>query len=61
MDAEFQRILWRQNPESPPQHYRLRTVTYGLAPAPYLAMRVLRQLASDDGHQFPAAVPIIET
>jgi len=36
--------------------YRL---TYDLAPAPYLAMRVLQQLASDDGHRFPAAVPII--
>jgi len=50
MDVDFQRILWRLNPESPLQHYRLRTVIYGLAPAPYLAMRVLQQLAIDDGH-----------
>jgi len=60
MDVDFQRILWRLNPESPLQHYRLRTVIYGLAPAPYLAMRVLQQLAIDDGHWFSAAVPIIE-
>jgi hypothetical protein len=59
-NADF-RILWRLNPESPLQHYRLRTVTYGLIPAPYLAMRVLQQLAIDDGHLFPAAVPIIES
>ncbi|KAH0945724.1 hypothetical protein HN011_011004 [Eciton burchellii] len=54
-DADFQRILWRPTPESSLQHYR--HVTYGLAPAPYLAMRVLQQLASDDGHRFPAAGP----
>jgi len=59
-DADFQRILWRPKPESPLQHYRLRTVTYGLDPVPYLAMRVLQQLAIDDGHRFPATVPIIE-
>jgi len=61
MDADFQRILWRAKPESPPQHYRLRTVTYGLARAPYLAMRILQQRAIDDEHLFPAAVPIIES
>ncbi|KAH0947395.1 hypothetical protein HN011_009112 [Eciton burchellii] len=43
--------------ESSLQHYRLRTVTYGLAPASYLA--ILQQLASDDGQRFPAAVSII--
>jgi len=56
-DADFQRILWRPTPESSLQHYRLRTVTYGLAPASYLA--ILQQLASDDGQRFPAAVSII--
>jgi len=59
-DTDFQRILWRPTPQSPLQHYRLRTVTYGLPPAPYLAMRILQQLATDDEHRFPAAVPIIE-
>jgi hypothetical protein len=54
-------IFWRPNPESPLRHYRLRTVTYGLAPAPYLAIRVLQQLAIDDGHRFSATVPIIES
>jgi hypothetical protein len=59
LDTDLQRILWRPIPESSLQHYRLRTVTYELAPALYLAMRVLKQLAMD-GHLFPAAVPIIE-
>ncbi|KAH0947353.1 hypothetical protein HN011_007447, partial [Eciton burchellii] len=61
-DADFQRILWRPNPESLLRRYRIRTVTYGLAPAPYLPRRVLaRQLAIDDGHRFPVAIPIIES
>jgi len=59
-EADFQRILWRPTSESPLQQYRLLTVTYGLASAPYLATRVLKQLAIDDGHLFPAAVPIME-
>jgi hypothetical protein len=41
-DADFQRTFWRLNLESPLRHYRLRTVN-GLAPAPYLAMRILQQ------------------
>ncbi|KAH0950371.1 hypothetical protein HN011_009107 [Eciton burchellii] len=61
VDVDFQRILWRPIPESSLQHFRLRTVTYSLAPAPYLAMRVLKQLAIDDGHLFPAAIPIVES
>ncbi|XP_029172993.1 uncharacterized protein LOC114941956 [Nylanderia fulva] len=35
------------------------SLTYGLASAPYLSMRVLRQLALDEGAKFPAAVPIV--
>lgn len=42
------------------EHFRLVTVTYGLAPAPYLAMRVLKQLAHDEGHAFPRAAAVVE-
>lgn len=59
-DADFQRILWRSPGCSVISHYRLLTVTYGLAPAPYLAIRVLKQLARDEGHAYPAALPIFE-
>ncbi|XP_029166200.1 uncharacterized protein LOC114937005 [Nylanderia fulva] len=58
-DVDFQRILWRPADDAPITHFRLLTVTYGLASAPYLSMRVLRQLALDEGADFPAAVPII--
>ncbi|KYN27671.1 hypothetical protein ALC57_02931, partial [Trachymyrmex cornetzi] len=42
LDTDFQRILWRLSCDTPITHFRLLTVTYGLAPAPYLAMRVLK-------------------
>ena len=35
------------------QHFRLCTVTYGTAPAPYQSLRVLRQLVEDWAHHFP--------
>jgi len=36
-------------------HFRLLTVTYGLAPSPFLAVRVLKQLADDHRFEYPAA------
>ncbi|XP_015113975.1 uncharacterized protein LOC107039050 [Diachasma alloeum] len=36
--------------------YQLTTVTYGLNCSPWLSLRVLQQLAEDEGHQYPAAV-----
>lgn len=59
-DADLQRIVWRSDPTAEVGIYRLLTVTYGTASAPYLAMRVLRQLGEDEGANFPAAVPIIK-
>ncbi|XP_011884042.1 PREDICTED: uncharacterized protein LOC105571179 [Vollenhovia emeryi] len=59
-DVDFTRILWRSRDDRPIQSYRLLTVTYGTAPAPYLAMRVVNQLALDDGSSFPLARDIIQ-
>ncbi|XP_055605123.1 uncharacterized protein LOC129753335 [Uranotaenia lowii] len=58
-DRPLQQILWRKNPEAPLQTFRLNTVTYGTAPAPYLATRVLNQLAHDEAENFPLAAPLI--
>ncbi|KMQ84502.1 gag-pol polyprotein precursor, partial [Lasius niger] len=49
-DRDLQRILWRKTEGN---EFRLNTVTYGLACAPYLAIRVLRQLANDEESRFP--------
>ncbi|XP_043861736.1 uncharacterized protein LOC122756412 [Drosophila santomea] len=53
--TNFQRIVWRKTENEPLLHFRLLTVTYGLAPSPFLAVRVLKQLADDHGHEYPAA------
>lgn len=58
-DTRYQQILWRFTPESPITPYKLVTVTYGTAAAPYLAMRVLRQLADDEETQFPNAAKLV--
>ncbi|XP_046145799.1 uncharacterized protein LOC123989166, partial [Osmia bicornis bicornis] len=59
-DADYQRILWRSHRDQPIFSYRLLTVTYGLASAPYLAIKVLDQLALDEGSNFPAAIPVLQ-
>ncbi|XP_013146770.1 PREDICTED: uncharacterized protein LOC106109715 [Papilio polytes] len=35
-DGDFQRILWRENPEDQLQHFRLLRMTFGTSSAPYL-------------------------
>ncbi|XP_043863401.1 uncharacterized protein LOC122756838 [Drosophila mojavensis] len=56
---DFQRILWREHPSAPLKHFRLCTVTYGTASAPFLAVRVLEQLAKDHENEFPRAAKIL--
>lgn len=41
----YQCVLWRINPDEPPTTFSLNTVTYGVASAPFLAIRSLQQLA----------------
>lgn len=58
-EVDFQRVLWSPDSQTV-RHYQLLTVTYSLAPAPYLAMRVLRQLVKEERHSFPLACPTLE-
>ena len=46
-DCDLQGILWREPSSDSTHAYCLRTVTYRLACAPFLAIRVIRQLASE--------------
>ncbi|XP_076387322.1 uncharacterized protein LOC143264354 [Megachile rotundata] len=39
LDRQWQRILWRQQPNEPVRDYDLSTVTYGTSCAPFLALR----------------------
>lgn len=60
-DQDFQRVLWRSNPQEPMKLYRLKTVTYGTASAPYLATRTLQQMAIDSKETYPEASAGIES
>lgn len=52
--------LWRSHPSEPIKHCKLKTVTYGIASALYLAMRTLRQLKDDEKMYHPEACRIIK-
>lgn len=55
----YQVILWRDSPNNQIQEFKLKTLTYGMAPAPFLATRVLKQLAFDSKDRYPIASKII--
>lgn len=52
-DSYFQLILWRDDSASQLKAFRLTRVTYGTAPAAYLATRTVRQLAIDYAERYP--------
>ncbi|CAK1583275.1 unnamed protein product [Parnassius mnemosyne] len=52
-DVDFQRLVWRDSPESEMEEYRLERVTFGTASAPYLAVKTLQRLAIDEGSAYP--------
>ncbi|XP_075990332.1 uncharacterized protein LOC142985983 [Anticarsia gemmatalis] len=58
-DVDFQRILWRKDPSEGIKYYRLLTVTFGTAPAPFLACRTLTELAHDEGQNYPIAASMV--
>jgi hypothetical protein len=60
-DREFQRIIWRSSPDDALQDYYLNTVTYGICSAPFLAIRTLLQLASDEQSRFPRAAAVVRS
>jgi len=59
-DVDYQCIFWRPDPTHDLSTFRLLMVTYGIASAPYLANRVLKQLSSDEKERFPLASPVFE-
>ncbi|XP_058810958.1 uncharacterized protein LOC131675834 [Topomyia yanbarensis] len=54
-DRPLQCILWRAAPGEEVEVYELNTVTYGTKPAPFLATRTLKQLATEEEGRFPLA------
>lgn len=58
-DRDYQRILWRFSMNDPIKEFRLNTVTYGLACAPFLAIRCVRHLASSANDEFNQASGVL--
>ena len=58
-DRDWQCILWRADPSHKLSTFRLNTVTYGTTSAPFLALRVLKQLARDEGERFPLGSQVL--
>ncbi|GFS80510.1 integrase catalytic domain-containing protein [Trichonephila clavipes] len=52
---DLQRIVWKVGPDAEILTYGLKTVTYGMSKAPFLAIRTLQQLAQDEKLRFPLA------
>lgn len=57
--VKLQKILWKESQHSPVKVFELQTVTYGTACAPFIATRVLQQLASLEGKNFPLAADVL--
>ncbi|XP_030763227.1 uncharacterized protein LOC115887855 [Sitophilus oryzae] len=58
-DKDLQRIVWRSSPDEELKTYKLNTVTYGTASAPFLAIPSLHQVAYDNLKQYPEACKVI--
>uniref|UniRef100_A0A2S2PTX9 Integrase catalytic domain-containing protein n=1 Tax=Schizaphis graminum TaxID=13262 RepID=A0A2S2PTX9_SCHGA len=59
-DQDYQRILWRSDPNEPIKKYRLCTVTYGTVPASFLSVACLHKSA-DINKVRPEIAQIIKT
>ena len=52
----LQLLRWRKNPTEPIQTYRFVRLMFGLTSAPFIAQRCLKQLAVEEGENFPKAI-----
>ena len=52
-DRRYHKVHWKENINGTIRTYQLNTITYGADFVPYLAIRILRQLAQDEEHNYP--------
>lgn len=57
--TKFQRIVFRKHPKADLNEFELKTVTFGVNCAPFLAIRTLLQLAEDVENELPLAAVIL--
>lgn len=58
-DRKFLKTLWPLNGEI--REWTLNTITFGLKPAAFLAVRCLHQLTDNEKHRFPLAAKILKS
>ena len=58
-DQKFQQILWRNSLKVEIGVWSLQTVTCGIICSPFMAIRVMRQLAKDEGIKFLLRAKIV--
>lgn len=58
-DREFQKVLWRFDPLDPISVYTLNTVTFGVKPSPWLALRTVKQLVVEEAEHYPLAAGVV--
>lgn len=58
---DLHRFLYRFSPNEPIKEFRLKTVTFGTANAPYIAIRTLEELARTNREKYPLAAQIIKS
>lgn len=59
-ETKYQKIFWRSQCNDPLKVYKLNTIIYGTASAPYLAVKCLFQIAKENESDFPLASKIIK-
>lgn len=59
-DRKFQLILWRDEPQQPLRTFSLNSITYGLASAPFQAVRCLFHIADLCKDKFPVASQLLK-
>lgn len=59
-DRRFQKIFFRPGPSEAIQSFQLKTVTFGINCAPFIAIRTLKQLSDDCKELLPAASIILK-
>ncbi|XP_075167694.1 uncharacterized protein LOC142239814 [Haematobia irritans] len=60
-DRKFQQIIFRPSPNQSAKQFQLKTVTFGINCAPFLALRTLQQLSEDCKNQYPKASDILRS
>lgn len=59
-ETKYQKIFWREDCRDDIKVFKLNTITYGTASAPYLAVRCLIEIANENEINYPVASKIIK-